>query len=376
MLRIDPAVRRRWPSRRRWGSGSSSCCARSRTSYDAATSSRSTGDPVVRRRLARGRRGRAGRQLRRRRAEEPAPRCRSGGRTSITLQPVRAGFPCFGAALAGYVEATRADGDAEKNRLCPPSSFGNSLTDWATDERARACAQLGRLRRRARHQGVVDRVALNPARVPPEHPGSPALDDALERLQTHAGPGVARLAELSSPAWRQRTRDLSPRVPLARNGDVRCPVAPVAGAGAEGHRSAGGRRDKGWTSWPPGSTTPTTAWWPVRFADDVRGDVIVSVDQRGGTGLRLISEHDPAGETTNYVIPGAFTDRRAEGVRCPGFRARWLEDRPVVRMAMPSRCLDSGDYGAIRFAVLTERGDDTDYASGVPDEGSAWIPRG
>ena len=25
----------------------------------------------------------------------------------ITLQPVRAGFPCFGAALAGYVEATR-----------------------------------------------------------------------------------------------------------------------------------------------------------------------------------------------------------------------------------------------------------------------------
>ena len=48
----------------------------------------------------------------------------------ITLQPVRAGFPCFGAALAGYVEATRVD-DAEKNRLCPPSSYGNSLTDWA-----------------------------------------------------------------------------------------------------------------------------------------------------------------------------------------------------------------------------------------------------
>src|SRR5262249_27226458 len=30
----------------------------------------------------------------------------------ITLQPIRAGFPCFGAALAGYVEATRKD-DAE-----------------------------------------------------------------------------------------------------------------------------------------------------------------------------------------------------------------------------------------------------------------------
>ena len=50
---------------------------------------------------------------------------------SITPQPVRAGFPCFGAALAGYVEATRDD-DAEKNRLCPPSSFGNCLAEWAT----------------------------------------------------------------------------------------------------------------------------------------------------------------------------------------------------------------------------------------------------
>src|SRR5215213_6900046 len=34
----------------------------------------------------------------------------------MTLQPIRAGFPCFGAAVVGYVEATRGD-DAEKNRL-------------------------------------------------------------------------------------------------------------------------------------------------------------------------------------------------------------------------------------------------------------------
>ena len=39
---------------------------------------------------------------------------------AITLQPVRSGFPCFGAAIAGHVEATR-DGEEEKNRLCPPS---------------------------------------------------------------------------------------------------------------------------------------------------------------------------------------------------------------------------------------------------------------
>jgi hypothetical protein len=40
-------------------------------------------------------------------------------------------------------------------------------------------------------------VALNPARIPPEHPGSPALDDARERLAAHLRPGLARLAEMS-----------------------------------------------------------------------------------------------------------------------------------------------------------------------------------
>ena len=112
----------------------------------------------------------------------------------ITLQPIRAGFPCFGGALAGYVEATR-DGDDEKNRLCAPSSYGNSLVDWARMN------VLG-MRNAAAFGSEPDirewshRVALNPARVPPEHPGSPALDDALARLQQHSGPGLARLAEL------------------------------------------------------------------------------------------------------------------------------------------------------------------------------------
>lgn len=41
-------------------------------------------------------------------------------------------------------------------------------------------------------------VAINPARIPPEHPGSPALDAARERLAANVGPGMARLAELSA----------------------------------------------------------------------------------------------------------------------------------------------------------------------------------
>jgi hypothetical protein len=112
----------------------------------------------------------------------------------ITPQPVRAGFPCFGAALAGYVEATRDDDD-EKNRLCPPSSFGNTLADWArmNVRGSRASASFGS---EPDIKAWSDRVALNPARIPPEHPASAALDDAVDRLAKHVGPGVARLAQL------------------------------------------------------------------------------------------------------------------------------------------------------------------------------------
>ncbi len=117
---------------------------------------------------------------------------------AITVQPVRAGFPCFGAALTGYVEATRDD-DAAKNALCPPSSFGNTLPQWAAMNvlGMRASASFGA------EPDIADwssRVALNPARVPPDHPGSAALDDALARLGASTGPGLERLAQLAGPA--------------------------------------------------------------------------------------------------------------------------------------------------------------------------------
>jgi hypothetical protein len=114
---------------------------------------------------------------------------------AITLQPVRAGFPCFGAAITGYVEATRED-DADKNRLCPPSSFGNSLTDWARMNVAgmRSSMSFGS---EPDIRAWSDRVALNPARIPPEHGPSPELDDAVGRLRENVGPGLTRLVELS-----------------------------------------------------------------------------------------------------------------------------------------------------------------------------------
>ena len=114
---------------------------------------------------------------------------------AITLQPVRAGFPCFGAALTGYVEATRED-DSEKNRLCPPSSYGNTLADWARMNLLgmRSSMSFGS---QPDIKAWSDRVALNPARIPPEHAGSPELDETVERLQAQVRPGLAGLARLS-----------------------------------------------------------------------------------------------------------------------------------------------------------------------------------
>jgi hypothetical protein len=113
---------------------------------------------------------------------------------AITLQPIRAGFPCFGAALVGYVEATRA-GDAEKNGLCPPSPLPDSMTQWARMNVLGTRAALS-FSAEPDIKDWSDRVALNPARIPPGHPRSAALDDARDRLATHTGPGLARLAQL------------------------------------------------------------------------------------------------------------------------------------------------------------------------------------
>jgi hypothetical protein len=86
--------------------------------------------------------------------------------------------------------------DDEKNRLCPPSPLPNSMADWATMNvlGARAAMSFGS---EPDIKEWSDRVALNPARIPPRHPESAALDDARDRLQTHMRPGLARLAELS-----------------------------------------------------------------------------------------------------------------------------------------------------------------------------------
>lgn len=67
--------------------------------------------------------------------------CAASGLRYPPLQSIRTRFPCFGAAQAGYVEATRDD-EEEKNRLCPSSPFSNTPADWALEFR-RSDSSLG-----------------------------------------------------------------------------------------------------------------------------------------------------------------------------------------------------------------------------------------
>jgi hypothetical protein len=116
------------------------------------------------------------------------------GPAAITLQLIRAGFPCFAAALAGYVEATFQDDD-EKNRLCPPSPYSNTPADWVRMQLlgTRAALSFGA------HPDVstwANGVALNPARIPPESAQSTDVVDAVARFRKNLEPGMAALTAL------------------------------------------------------------------------------------------------------------------------------------------------------------------------------------
>ncbi|SBS72643.1 NAD(P)-binding protein [uncultured Microbacterium sp.] len=117
---------------------------------------------------------------------------------AITPQPVRVGFPCFGAALAGHVEATRDD-DAEKNRVCRPTPYANTPSDWAAmqaigGDASRAASREDDLR------AWSNSTSLNPARIPADRAADPAVLAATSRLQEHIGAGRARLAAFAGMA--------------------------------------------------------------------------------------------------------------------------------------------------------------------------------
>lgn len=114
---------------------------------------------------------------------------------AVRLQTIRAGFPCFCAALAGYVEATRDD-DREKNRLCPPNTLPDDPRNW-TQMQVRGTLAARAYGAEPDIAEWADGCALNPSRIEPWQRDDPAVVAAQERLDAHADAGLRRMAELS-----------------------------------------------------------------------------------------------------------------------------------------------------------------------------------
>jgi hypothetical protein len=114
---------------------------------------------------------------------------------AIRLQTIRVGFPCFCAALAGYVEATRDD-DRERNRLCPPNTLPDNPFDWARMQ-VRGAVAVSRYGAEPDIAAWANACALNPARIDPSRRDEPAVRDAAARASRATERGLPRMAELA-----------------------------------------------------------------------------------------------------------------------------------------------------------------------------------
>jgi len=114
---------------------------------------------------------------------------------TIRLQTIRVGFPCFCAALAGYVEATRDD-DGERNRLCPPNVLPDDPASWARMQ-VRGTLAARAFGAEPDIAAWANGCALNPARVPPERRDDPDVRAAVGRLGDVMPTGLAQMAALA-----------------------------------------------------------------------------------------------------------------------------------------------------------------------------------
>lgn len=113
----------------------------------------------------------------------------------IRLQTIRSGFPCYCAALAGFVEATRDD-DRERNRLCPPNTLPDTLANWA-EMQVRGTMATRSYGAEPDIAAWANSTTLNPARMTPAQREEPAVQAAIAALGDVVEPGLARLTELS-----------------------------------------------------------------------------------------------------------------------------------------------------------------------------------
>jgi hypothetical protein len=116
------------------------------------------------------------------------------GPDTIRLQTIRAGFPCFCAALAGFVEATRDD-DRERNRLCPPNTLPDTPASWVRMQ-VRGTVATRAYGAEPDVAGWATGCALNPSRIEPSQRDDPDVQAAAARLAAHSEQGLARMEEL------------------------------------------------------------------------------------------------------------------------------------------------------------------------------------
>ncbi|PRZ08588.1 putative NAD(P)-binding protein [Isoptericola sp. CG 20/1183] len=126
--------------------------------------------------------------------QRPAVPIWSDGR--MVLQPVRAGFPCFGAALVGYVEATRpAWSDAELNAVCRSTPLFSTPSEWVGIQAAGALAT-------AAYMAEPDVAAwshstsLNPTRVTAADRERDEVVAAIARFKAVSEAGVRGMVRL------------------------------------------------------------------------------------------------------------------------------------------------------------------------------------
>jgi hypothetical protein len=117
------------------------------------------------------------------------------GLDTIRLQTIRAGFPCFNAALAGYVEATRDD-DRERNRLCPPNVLPDSPTSWALMQ-ALGTVASSRFGAEPDIAAWSNGCALNVARIDPSRRDDPEVRAATARMASQTERGLERMFALA-----------------------------------------------------------------------------------------------------------------------------------------------------------------------------------
>jgi hypothetical protein len=113
----------------------------------------------------------------------------------IRVQTVRPGFPCFNAALLGFVEATRDD-DGERNRLCPANTLPDSLVSWAQMQ-VRGTLASRSFGSEPDIAAWANGCALNPSRIEPSQREDPGVLAAGARLAAVAERGLSRMAELA-----------------------------------------------------------------------------------------------------------------------------------------------------------------------------------